>query len=411
MKNYIRRNKKKTITLGGSILIVVFILFLATSFSLPIPTKSIIITSENSSYEDKEAGSWQVTKSAEWTAKGEATVTFDVNTVLKTYNKATDIILILDISSSMTGRKLSRVKSDSTDLINTVLSDDNNRIALITFDTKSSILLKLTNDKEALINQINNLEAIGNTNYNQALVNVGTLLQDYTKENDREMIVLFLTDGYPNKDTPNQIAQYQYLKQEYPYITINAIQYEMGNAILNPIKEISDKQFLADMDTLNNVLFDASIVPITYENYQIIDYIENDYFDLEDKNDITASQGKVELEEVGKQKITWTIDKLNSGGKANLSMKLKLKDEYLGQYGIYPTNKSAQIISEINTQKENVNTTDTPVLANNYEVIYDANAPDGCSVSNIPERKNYSVHDTVPISKDPPTCPDYRFSD
>ena len=91
----------------------------------------------------------------------------------------------------MTGRKLSRVKSDSTDLINTVLSDDNNRIALITFDTKSSILLKLTNDKEALINQINNLEAIGNTNYNQALVNVGTLLQDYTKENDREMIVLY----------------------------------------------------------------------------------------------------------------------------------------------------------------------------------------------------------------------------
>ena len=191
MKNYIRRNKKKTIILGGSILIVVFILFLATSFSLPIPTKSIIITSENSSYEDKEAGSWQVTKSAEWTAKGEATVTFDVNTVLKTDNKATDIILILDISSSMTGRKLSRVKSDSTDLINTVLSDDNNRIALITFDTKSSILLKLTNDKEALINQINNLEAIGNTNYNQALVNVGTLLQDYTKENDREMIVLY----------------------------------------------------------------------------------------------------------------------------------------------------------------------------------------------------------------------------
>ena len=138
---------------------------------------------------------------------------------------------------------------------------------------------------------------------------------------------------------------------------------------------------------------------------------ENDYFDLEDKNDITASQGKVELEEVGKQKITWTIDKLNSGSKANLSMKLKLKDEYLGQYGIYPTNKSAQIISEINTQKENVNTTDTPVLANNYEVIYDANALDGCSVSNIPERKNYSVHDTVPISKDHPTCPGYRFSD
>ena len=57
------------------------------------------------------------------------------------------------------------------------------------------------------------------------------------------MIVLFLTDGYPNKDTPNQIAQYQYLKQEYPYITINAIQYEMGNAILILSKKLVINNF------------------------------------------------------------------------------------------------------------------------------------------------------------------------
>ena len=110
MKNYIRRNKKKTIILGGSILIVVFILFLATSFSLPIPTKSIIITSENSSYEDKEAGSWQVTKSAEWTAKGEATVTFNVDTILKNNENYTDIIFVLDTSYTMLNQKSETIK-------------------------------------------------------------------------------------------------------------------------------------------------------------------------------------------------------------------------------------------------------------------------------------------------------------
>ena len=39
---------------------------------------------------------------------------------------------------------------------------------------------------------------------------------------------------YPNVDIPNQIAQYEYLKNQYPYITINGIQYEMGNEILEP---------------------------------------------------------------------------------------------------------------------------------------------------------------------------------
>ena len=181
-------------------------------------------------------------------------------------------------------------------------------------------------------------------------------------------------------------------------------------SILSPIKEISDNQFIADMKTLNNVLFDASVSPIIYDTYQIVDYIDNKNFTLESINDIKVSTGKVELtEENGKQKITWTLDNLASGREANLTMKLKLKEELIGQGGIYPTNESTEVISKIENQEEDVTTTDTPILADNYKVIYDGNAPDGSTVTNVPSNTSYSVFSTIEISNQEPSCPGYEF--
>ena len=284
LKNWILSHKKRTLIF--SILIVLtFIISLTYSFAANNPVKSITITSKNTNYENNESGSWQVIKSAEWLQKGKATVTLDVDTTAQTSYKNTDIIFVLDISGSMSGEKINRVKQDTKELLEKQLSTADNRAALITFDSNSNIISDLTNDKYTLINKIDQLRAGSATNYYQALVNVDTILQDYTKEEDREVIVLFLTDGYPNVDIPNQIAQYKYLKDLYPYITINGIQYEMGNTILTPIKQISDNQYMADMETLNNVLFDASIKTSDYDRFEIVDYVDNRYFDLESADD------------------------------------------------------------------------------------------------------------------------------
>ena len=296
IKRFVQEHTKEVVVFSIFV-VAVSIFFVGNAFAALTPTKSVIITSRNTSFEDNEPGSWQVEKSGKWVSKGKARVTFDVDTSLMIEDRDTNIIMVLDISGSMSGDKLDRVKSDSTELIESLLSNRNNQVALITFDTSSTIVSDFTNDKDTLINQINALEDTGSTNYYQALVNVDTILQDYQKTNNKEVIVLFLTDGYPNVDTPNQIAQYGYLKSQYPYITVNGIQYEMGDTILNPIKEISDNQFFADMETLNNVLFDASVAPIPYEEFQIVDYIDNRYFTLENENDITVSQGEVKLEE------------------------------------------------------------------------------------------------------------------
>ena len=54
-------------------------------------------------------------------------------------------------------------------------------------------------------------------------------------------------------------------------MAINGIQYEMGVDIIDEIKKITDSQWVADQTTLNNVLFDAAVSPIVYEEFKVIE--------------------------------------------------------------------------------------------------------------------------------------------
>ena len=295
------------------VILVVTILVISNSFAASTPVEYITFSSKNLNYEKKEDGSWNLVKSVKWVGRGRARITFNINTnqMLKD-NVYRDVILVVDNSSSMVGEKLDKVKSDSVDLVNSLLEDSNNRLGLISFSGSSTILSGLTNNSSELISnsselisKINDLTANGNTNYYQALVKVDEMLKNYKKENNRECVVLFLTDGYPNINTPNEMARYRYLKKEYSYLNINGIQYEMGNTILEEIRNISDKQYIANMDTLNNVLLDASLPRISYDNFEVTDYINDQYFDIDSVDDITVSAGSVRF---GGNQVRWNID-------------------------------------------------------------------------------------------------------
>ena len=392
-------------------LALIFVLGIVTApriFAQLHPVKSVEIFSEKLDYEKKEPGAWKIKKSAKWKEKGTAEITFDVDSIMKSNTKYTDILFVLDVSGSMDGEKLDKVKADSIQLIESLLANDKNKAGLITFETNSQIVSPVTNNKEELINKINSLTTTGCTNYYQALVNVDTVLKDYVKEKDKECIVLFLTDGYPNEEIPNEEGQYSYLKSQYPFITINGVQYEMGSTILNPIKKVSDNQYIADMETLNNVLFEASITPVTYENFEITDYIDTNYFYVESENDIKVSQGNISFDK-DNQKFTWKMDDLKSGLKAKVTIKAKLKEELLGKGGIYSTNEKEDVKSTLNEDEENVTSSKTPILSNNYKVVYDGNKPSGCKVESVPSEKQHTVFDTVEISNSVPKCEGYQF--
>ena len=210
-----RLNKKKFLSLSIYVLLILTVVGLYRSGfitntlvnfldNIGIYTREIpSIEIESNDYNNP--GSWHINKSAKWTGVGKAQVTFDVESVQKIPDSNKDIIIVLDISGSMYGDKLQRAKEDAKALTEVVLSDSNNRMALITFGSSSEITSNFTNNKEEMLSKINGLSDRGATNYNAGLKNVFEVLENYQRQNNRDLITLFLTDGYPNGDVPNQI--------------------------------------------------------------------------------------------------------------------------------------------------------------------------------------------------------------
>ena len=392
------------------LIIPVLILLINRTFSLSYTQEIKSIEIQSNDYDNP--GSWHIDKSAEWTGFGKARVTFDVNSIIKTGNgHYKDVILVMDKSGSMEGEKLNKAKEDSIDLTNYLLSDSRNRLALITFDTSSSIISGFTNNRTQMVNYINNLHEGGSTNYNAGLLKVEEVMANYVKDDNKDLVVLFLTDGYPNEETRNEKATYQMLKDKYPYMIINGIQYEMGKNIIQDIIDVSDNQYIANMDTLNNVLFEASIVPQAYENFVIEDYIYGDYFYVDSVNDIEVSFGTVTVENGNNtQKVTWNLgNNFVTGRNIQMNINLKLKNTYHNTRGLYPTNLRETIVSKLPNENTKTKTSeDTPVLLNAYNVIYETNVPDGCTLPSIQSEEHY-VYQTVTKRNDTLTCPGYVF--
>ena len=405
-------NKKSLIVLTGLCLILLFTIFNITKKDKLKEIKTVELLSGNRNYEEQEEGAWNLEKSAKWTGFHKAQIEFNFDSIAKTSGNYEDVLLVIDVSGSMEGNKLDKVKSDAKELSESLLSNPNNKVGIITFESSSNIELDLTNDLDTVLDKIDSLSTLGCTNYYQALVNVNSILENYTKESNRDFVVLFLTDGYPNEENPNEVGEYMILKDNYPYIDIAGIQYEMGEDVLEPILNISDRQYIADMDTLNNVLFEAASNAELFENVEVIDYINED-FKINSEEDIHPSIGTAKLEnDNGKQKVIWTIpsDNLRTGVRAKLTIDVVLQeDSYDKEYVI--TNEKEEIKVKIPDEpEEQQSTTIKPTLKNKYEVVYDGNSPSDCNVSNVPSKKTYSPYEPVTI-EDNAVCNGYNFKE
>ena len=422
--NIVVKNKFKfATTLVGSLAVLILILSAVTGANvIKVSAKKFLeglgiyteevkkVEIQSNDYDNQ--GSWHIDKSAKWTGSNTAQVTFDLNSIMKTGDHYKDVVLVLDISGSMSGDKMTKAISDSKELVSYLLSNSQNRIAIVTFDSTSTVISTFSNDKDDLLSKLDTITTTGCTNYNAALQNVDVVMNGYTKESNRDVVTLFLTDGYPNEDTPNQVGTFEVLKDKYPYMTVNGVQYEMGTDIIDEIKQITDSQWVADQSTLNNVLFDASISPIVYEKFVVTDFVHDDYFTIGSVSDIKVTMGTVTLEDdSGTPKITWNLGENSymTGGNAKMTINLTLKPQYVGSEGFYPTNKRENINYKLPEDTEkNVNSTNTPVLKNNYEVIYDTNTPTGCTLPDIASEKHF-IYQNVTKKTNELSCEGYLF--
>ena len=398
---------EKKYILGSIVLIGLFIVFMFNSFATLEPVSSITVESTTLDYTKSEEGSWQYTKTAKWISKGKARINIKLETIEKPRAEYTDVILVLDTSGSMVKDKIEQLQKDVNELINDTIPKGN-KIALITFNDTATIVNDFTDDTSVLQESINNLSTSGETNYYQALLKVDDILSTYNKESNRDCVVLFLTDGLPTSETPSEVGEYKLLKDKYDYLSINGIQYELGENILDGIKNVTDIQFIASTKTLSEFLYKASISPAGYDDFMLTDYIDTSDFNLKGVSKVSTTFGSASIED---DQVIWNLDGFKTGLDAELTIDINLNDELIGVGGVYPTHTKTDVSYKIESINATESSTKTTILKDNYVVTYEANTPTGCVVSGIPSSKAYSVFDTVRLDDYVPTCRGYQFKE
>lgn len=379
--------------------------------SLGIYTSELTeVIDEASNYDS--SGSWKLKQTANWTGLGNAEIKLDLETVVKQSNTNKDIILVLDVSNSLFGDNFKNMISGAKDVVSRALENTNNNIAIITFTDAGLIQSNFSNDEEKLIEILDSLDTVsGATNYKLALQNVVTLLDGYAEKDNTELITLFVTDGVPSLDNPGQVGTYTILKTLYPYIKINAIQYEMDiSTVIPELKVISDKQWIAERDNISDAMLAAALSPYPYDSFVVANYV-SEYYNVESLDDIKVSNGTVKLEvENGLQKIVWSLDKNSflTGSKASLTFNALLKDEYLQVENFYPINSDINIQYSLEGNSKNENVTVTPVLKSKYKITYDVNIPDGCELSDSVIQQ-YNAYQLVNKKTEELSCDGYLF--
>ena len=399
--------KKYDYILSIMALSILFV-FIGRTFSNPEQSITSIVMQRGSF---TNPGDFKVEKKAEWVDMGRAQITFDVNSIREEETNNKDLLIVIDVSGSMRGKKLDRAKADAIDVVNKVLQNPNSRVALVSFSSATLLKKDFTNDKEEILRNIDGLYDNGDTSYLAPLKSVTEIMAGYQKRENTDLIMVFLTDGLPNWDNPNEVSQYQILKERYPYMSIHGIQYEMGNVIYNPLKRVSDYQWVADVDTLNKVLHSASQKVINYDKFVITDYINSDLFEVESEKDIVVPIGEVKLEEEnGVQKITWDLgNKYVRGQNVKMIINAKLKDQYLDSVNYSETNKKESVEYKIpGGVTETITSEETPRLQRDFRLIYDPNVPEGCVNPGTTTESHFSFEHITKSSKKH-SCKGYYF--
>ena len=212
--------------------------------SLTLVFSSAVTCLADESVVSKTQDNITVTKTAEWTTYNGKTedengnkyakINFKIDTtkaateITETVSKGgdTDIVLILDDSGSMSGRKTAKLKAAADSFSKEVLAinDVKVRVGMISFSSRNSTktLSPLTNDVNALTNALNNLNTIGETYLSPAISSADTLMAGSTAKN-KFYIVLSDGDVFDKDKVLSSLAN---TKSQYNDIKIITIGYD-----------------------------------------------------------------------------------------------------------------------------------------------------------------------------------------
>ena len=109
-----------------------------------------------------------------------------------------DLMLLLDVSGSISSDALYQARNASLRLVNEMIDLSVHRMGVVTFDWNAHLLCNLTHDNNQLRRVISNiLTTYGSTNMVDALQQAGNALSGSANEK----VILLMTDGYPDDNS------------------------------------------------------------------------------------------------------------------------------------------------------------------------------------------------------------------
>ena len=370
--------------------------------------KQIVIKSDG--YDENIGGSFKIIKSADWVDSENIILSYDVDTNMQASSKPRDIVILFDRYIGGGNSELQEIKDYTKEMISAVLDNSNNRISIISYETNAEILSGFTNDEASLINIIDNIQIGKERSFYQAFIQLETLLNTYQASNERDLIVVFIVTGKPGLQNTVHEAQYKVLKEKYPYMFVYGIDYNNLNLADGSISAISDKLIVPN--NIDNPLLEPGLNPYYYETFEVIEYIDNDYFYIENTDDIEVSMGTTRIEEEnGQKKIIWSADanEFRTGYKATMNLHLKLNSNLIKVEGLYPVSIKNVVNYSFNSSSiKTLENTENNILKNGYIVKYNSNLPNGCNIEFNLEEIYYS-NEEVSLMDEKLACVGWEF--
>ena len=193
--------KKRILSIVLAVLMLVSLLPVTALAAGPVTDYSTVT---------EQDGNVTVKKTAVWTDKtqGKAKITFELTggTSTSTEIAKTDIVLVIDCSGSMEGKRMTEAKKAATSFVEKFLGTsapqnykDNVRIAIVPYATDVQTGCGLTNQRDTLNSTIKYLNAYGGTHIQAGIHKARMLLQSSDATNK---IMVVLTDGEPTYSYP-----------------------------------------------------------------------------------------------------------------------------------------------------------------------------------------------------------------
>lgn len=388
------------------LLVSVSIIVFSNSFAVELPVPSVVYTSSAFDYDANEEGAWKIIKYATWISKNKAMITYNLNTIAPENRSSTDYILVVDGSLN---ERNSNFSSAIKTMLTNMFDNGRNRVALIGFNNTASLITGFSYDDTglnvALDGFLNESRAAKKEiSYYSAFSKIAEFMEGYTPEDAENVKVVFVTDGKPVIDSPKEVSIYQELKNNYSNLSFLAIQYEMGDEVVQEIKNISDEQIVVNANNVWNVLSNIYFGQDYYDSFVLGDYFREPFKIL----NVKTINGTADI--LSDHSVEWNLmtSSFGAGGKASMTIYVEASSDYnIGD--ILPVTDTTFVNYSYYGVGDRLESIDTPTLATAFNVIYDSNTPASCTVTNMPSNTLTGIYDVVKPISQVPKCNGYIF--